>query len=428
VNGQRIPTGMIEVFRGLLNDDVNERWDLVQLQSWLGGRRASPKQQMVSGKAARPIEIAGRSYSSARAVSEALSQHWDEGLALVQSGELDQWLRRGLSDEDRTEAVNTAKTTGSEEDAVSDVTLARVCVALDPLGLIRLRNFRAMIDGMGGMLVAGFSDEQLRDAFTKIVKANIIAFSLQMMSRPRPDTFRAVANFERIGPIIHREEIGFGLERAMYVLNPNAPCRSPLFESDYVAELEHLIPALDRLARIKGAAFDSLIDRHIAAFAGARLKANIVPELRELRDARDHLGYALPAARILALVQLQTACGPAPALCGAVATMLEPSLARFHNRTTRDLVRGRMQEVATNGRLPDLIAIADDPKALEQDERGFRVAATDYAKTVQEVQRLEYERANRTAIARNISSQVASLLSGVTATIAVLVTILVKLI
>jgi eukaryotic-like serine/threonine-protein kinase len=428
VNGQRIPSGMIEVFRGLLNDDANERWGLIQLQGWLGGRRASPKQQMVPGKASRPIEIAGHSYMSARAVSEAMSRHWDEGLALLQSGELDQWLRRGLADEDRIEAVNTAKTAGSEEDEINDVTLARVCIALDPVGLVRLRNFRTMIDGVGGLLAVGLRDEAMRDAFTTIAKAGIVSFCLQMISRPRPDTLRAVSTFERISPVVHREEIGFGIERALYALNPNSSCRSPMFESDYVAELDRLIPALDRLARTKGSAFDSLIDRHIAAFVGARLKANIVPELRELRDAKDHVGYALPAARILSLVQLQTASDPAPALCAAVATMLEPSLARFHNRNTRDVIRGGMREVATTGRLSNLVAIADDATALELDEQAFRVAAKDYAVTVKRLERLEYERVNRTAISHSISSQVASLLSGVAATIAVLVTILVKLI
>ncbi len=428
VNGQRVPAGLVEVFRGLLNDDANERWGLVQLQGWLGGRRTSPKQQVVPNKASRPLEIAGQPYMSARAVSEAMSRHWDEGLGLLQSGELDQWLRRGLADEDRIEAVNTAKAAGHEEGEIDDATLARVCVALDPLGLIRLRSFRAMIDGIGGLLAVGLREEPLRNAFAVVAKTAIVSFSLEMMSRPRPDIFRAVSTFERVSPTVNREEIGFGIERALYALNPNAPCRSPMFESDYVAGLEHLVPALDRLARTKGTAFDSLIDRHIAAFVGARLKANIVPELRELRDAKDHVGYALPAARILAAVQHQTASGPAPALCGAVATMLEPSLARFHNRNTRDLIRARMQEVAQSGRLADLIAIADDPEALELDRRAFRVAAKDYANTVKQLERLEYERENRAAISRGISSQVASLLSGVAATIAVLVIILVKLI
>lgn len=428
VDGQRIPTGLIEVFRGLLNDDANDRWGLGQLQGWLGGRRASPKQQAVPAKASRPFEIAGQPYLSARAVSAAMSRHWDEGLALVQSGELDQWLRRGLADEDRTEAVNAAKAAGHEDHEFNDAMLARICIALDPIGLIRLRSFRAMIDGMGTMLAVGFRDEQTRNAFSTIARAGIASFSLQMMSRPRPDILRAASAFERNSPTAHRDEIGFGLERALYVLNPNTPCRSPMFENDYVADLEQLIPALDWLARTKGTAFDSLIDRHIAAFVGARLKANIVPELRELRDAKDHVGYALPAARILALVQQQTGSGPAPALCGAVATMLEPSLARYHNRNTRDLIRTRMQEVAAAGRLPDLIAVADDPQALELDERAFRVAEREYSTTVKELERLEYERVNRTAISQRISSQVASLISGVAATIAVLVTILVKLI
>ncbi len=427
VNGQRIPTSLIEVFRGVLNDDTNERWGIEQLQGWLGGRRSSPKQQMKSGKASRPIEIAGHPYVTARSVAEALSRHWDEGIVLTQSGELDNWLRRGLSEEGRTEAVNAAKTTGAEDGAVTDITLARVCVALDPIGLVRMRQSRAMIDGIAGLLAVQFPDEKMRDEFTAIVKANLVAFCVEMMPRPRPDQFRPVNSFERIQGLFHREDIGFGIERALYMLNPNAPCRSPLFESDYVAELNQLVPALERLARTKGAAFDSLIDRHIAAFAASRLKANVVPELRELRDAREHVGYALPAAHILAMVQSQAACGPAPALCGAVAAMLEPSLARYHNRNTRDAIRSRMQEVAAAGRLADLIAIADDTTALDQDERAFRLAAADFALTVQQAQRLEFERVNRGAISRGISSQVASLLSGVMATVAVLVTILVKL-
>jgi len=58
----------------------------------------------------------------------------------------------------------------------------------------------------------------------------------------------------------------------------------------------------------------------------------------------------------------------------------------------------------------------------------FHVAADEYANTEQRRERLEYERKNRVSISRMVSSQVASLLSGTIATVAVLVTILVKLI
>ena len=75
-----------------------------------------------------------------------------------------------------------------------------------------------------------------------------------------------------------------------------------------------------------------------------------------------------------------------------------------------------------------LIAAVDDPEVLLIDEHNFRVAAGEYAGTVQQLERLDYERENRVSIARTISSQFASLLSGVAATVAVLVTILTKLI
>jgi hypothetical protein len=428
VNALRIPTGMIEVFRGLLNDDENDRWGLEQLRAWLDGRRASPKQQVRPNKASRPLEVGGRQYVAARGVAEALSRNWDEGLELVRSGELDHWLRRGLSDEDRTEAVNTAKTTASEENVVDDMTLTRVCIALDPIGLIRIKDFRAMIDGAPRLASVGFADEAMRDAFAAMLRHNLAAFCAALTSRLRPELYKLAAAYERFNPTILREEIGFGIERAIYALNPNAPCRSPLFEADYVADLSLLVPALERLARTKGTAFDVIIDRHIAAFAGTRLKVNIVPELRELRDAKDRFGYALPAARILALIQTQTACEPAPALCGMIATMLEPALARYRNAVRRDSIRERMQDVAKSGRLDQLIAVVDDRAMLGLDEREFQAAAVEYGTAARGIERLDYERTNRAAISRRISSQVASLLSGAVSTLAVLVTILVKLV
>ena len=151
-----------------------------------------------------------------------------------------------------------------------------------------------------------------------------------------------------------------------------------------------------------------------------------MPELRELRDAKDHFGYALPAAHILSIILAHSVCGAAPALCGVIASMLEPALARYHNRNTRDDIRARMQEIAKSGRLDVLIDTIDDRNALERDDRELTYAAADHASIVQQIERLEYERANRAAISRGISSQVASLFSGVAATVAVLVKILVK--
>ncbi|MEM9684745.1 MAG: serine/threonine protein kinase, partial [Pseudomonadota bacterium] len=160
-NTARVAGDLVEVFRGLLNDDPGDRWGLEDLQMWLGGRRSSPRQQSRPAKSSLPLEVEGETHVTARSAADGLSRHWDEGLKLVESGAVDDWLRRGLADEDRIDAVNAAKSLkpGASE---SDITLARICIALDPVGPIRLRSVRAMLDGIGTELACRYADEQTR--------------------------------------------------------------------------------------------------------------------------------------------------------------------------------------------------------------------------------------------------------------------------
>ena len=59
VGGHRIQQNMIEILRGLLADDLAERWPLSDVELWANGRRMTPKQAKLPTKAARPLPIAG---------------------------------------------------------------------------------------------------------------------------------------------------------------------------------------------------------------------------------------------------------------------------------------------------------------------------------------------------------------------------------
>jgi len=427
LSSARVPAAMVEVFRGLLSDDPNDRWGLDKMQQWIGGRRASPKQQIRPAKASAPLEIGGQPYNTARGVADALSHHWDEGLTLVQNGVIDDWLRRSLADEDRTDAVNAAKILGEGDENVTDATLARIIFALDPIGPVRYRAFRATLDGMAGLLAAKYEDDNYRNAFLAIIHEHLLDFFLATNSRLRTEIYRLAAAFERLAPQVTKSDIGYGPERALYALNGSIYCRSPLFDKDYVADLAQVLPALDRLVKSKGGAIDSVMDRHIAAFVAVRMKTQVGPELRDLRDASDHFGFALPTARILAFAQEQVNGDPVPTLCSAIVEMLEPALERFHNRETRERVRTRLHDIAGAGWLGRIVATVDDKEVLFVDDHNFRAAVAEYAGTEQQLQRIAFERKNRDALARAMSSQVASLLSGMAATLVVLVTILINL-
>ncbi|MCG8545628.1 MAG: hypothetical protein MJE12_15620 [Alphaproteobacteria bacterium] len=426
---QRVSLPLMEVLRGLLNDDPRERWTLEDLENWIGGRRLSPRQQIMPAKGVRPLEFAGRYLSTARDVAEGFSRNWDAGIAAVQNGTLADWLRRSLSHEATIDAVNDARATNADDEStVDDGAMARICIALDPAGPIRLRTLRAVFSGIGNLLASNHQNEALRDDFLILVGENIAQFWVGRTSQPSLDSVRILGILERIRTYIDRSGMGQGYERAIYDLAPAAPCRSPLLEGDFVHTPGELLLVLERIAESNPGMLGNIIDVHIAAFISARMKVSINAELHDLQEGIDPFQSALAAARILSVVQDSTRVGPVPALCSVVVKMLEPGAERYHNRPHRKAVLERLRKAGESGVVNNLLAAIDDREDLKADELLYQQAVAQYVESVVGQQRLEFERKHRPALARELSGQISTLIAGVSATISILVVILVELI
>lgn len=425
---QRISQTAIEIFRGLLHDDPNERWKIDDLDLWVGGRRLSPKQQIMPVKAARPLDFAGKTLFTAPEVAEAFSRHWDAAIAVVTEGTLDHWLRRSLGDDDRTEAVKHAKSFDSDDDGTSnDTMLARVCIALDPLGPIRLRGFSANLDGIGTLLSNRHDDKEIHDLFLLLMRENLPVYWTEMNRHTSPDHFRFIAMYEKTRPYLDQAAMGQGVERAIYDLDSTSPCRSPLLEADYVVSLDQLLPALERVASSSPGSLSALVDRHIAAFIPMRMKVAIAFELRSMAAAENEMESTLAATRILALVQENAVSVEVPALCAVAVAMLEPCAGRYFNLQRRKTVVPQLKEAAKAGKFRDLLAVIDNADDLKVDEMRYQRAVAEYVSTLMQLARLNYERANRRGIARQLGAQIASLVSGSISAAAILAIILVKI-
>ena len=99
-------------------------------------------------------------------------------------------------------------------------------------------------------------------------------------------------------------------------------------------------------------------------------------------------------------------------LSGAVATLLEPSVKRFHRRTVRRRVREGLKKATRTGRLSRLVEAINDPRDVTADANAFQQAVAVYARTVMEDQRLEYEKTHRDYFAREMGAQMAATVSG----------------
>ncbi len=158
VGDERLPLPMIEVLRGLLCDDANQRWDIESLDLWLQGRRLSPLQQRVEKRAARAFPFQGKEYLNCRELAVAMARNWDLAIPPVLEGKLELWLRRAIEDKERAAAVadvvRSALAGGADKRAAADLMLSKVLMLLDPGAPIRYKGFNGMPDGFGSALAA----------------------------------------------------------------------------------------------------------------------------------------------------------------------------------------------------------------------------------------------------------------------------------
>lgn len=408
---ERISLTMMEPLRGLLNDDEHERWTIEDLSLWVSGRRLSPKQQSLPAKASRSIKIAGKEYSTARELAGGLADNWERAIEPINNGELDTWLRRSLGDEDIIEAVNLAKaayTGGGRED--DDRLIARTVIALHPQGPLRHRKFRATVEGMAALLAAKIEDSDFRRSFSEIVRGDLPLYWLESQPHLRSDTLPFVNQFDKLKPARQRRGLGTGLERVVYDLNPRLPCLSPLFERDYVLDIEFLLPAYERLAAA-GFKGRRLIDQHVASFIAARSKRPLSNEFRKIENTEQPYAFEIAQIRLLSTIQMSLPKRSYPHLCGLAARMLAPSIKRFHGRETRRQVKLRLQKSTRRGKLKDILDVVDNRRELAQDKHSFEVAIGEYTKTVLDLHKLDRDEENRGAIAALVGGQVSSIAS-----------------
>ncbi len=406
---ERISLTMMEPLRGLLNDDEHERWNIEDLSLWVSGRRLSPKQQSLPAKASRSIVIAGKEYSTARELARGLADNWERAIEPITNGELDTWLRRSLGDENIIEAVNLAKSaymgSGREDD---DRLISRIIIALHPEGPIRYRGFNATVEGLASLMAAKIEDSDACRNFSEIVRGDLPLYWLEAQPNLRSDVLPFVSQFDKLKPSLQRRGLGTGLERIAYDLNPRLPCLSPLFERDYVLDIEYLLPAYERLAR-DGFKGRRLIDQHVASFIAARSKRPLGNDFRKIENTDQPYVFEVAQIKLLSTIQLSLPKRSYPALCALAARMLAPAIKRFHGREARRQVKARLQKSMGRGRLKDILDVVDNRRELAQDKHNFEVAIGEYTKTVLDLHKLERDEQNRSSIIAAVGGQVSSI-------------------
>ncbi|MCG5243982.1 serine/threonine protein kinase [Azospirillum doebereinerae] len=420
VNQHRLPLAVNEMVRGLLVDDPKQRWTLNDLDLWVAGRRLSPKQPQISRRASRPIEFQGQEYWHCRTLARAFARQVPAAAMVIESGELDKWLRRSMGDELRAEAVNNAVQTASTGKGGSqgDRLVARVCMALDPTAPIRYRGRAMMPDGIGTMLADAFMRGESPQAPAEVVTNQLPMFWANVQSEFKPEFVPLVQTYDQLRGFLERSAYGLGVERVLYEMNPTMPCMSPLVAKQLPTNPSELLRALDWLAA-GGQRHKDPVDRHIAAFLGARHKRGDDLLFTQLGSGVEPMRRVIAMLTILSDVQARTGVDGLTHLAAWVVALLEPAFRRFHNRPQQEVVRKQADGAAHNGRLTELLKVVDDPESLRRDRLEFEAAQIAYREADAEMEKVRHTIADRNAIVESSGRQVAAITSSLLSTVMV---------
>ena len=424
--GSRIPMSLLEPLRGLLSDNLEERWTMEELGMWLDGQRLTPLQKKAKPKLENPFTFAGHDHVTTRTLARALALNVEEGAKVIKDGQLESWLRRYLKEEIMAnkvkETAELAEIHKTEVQGMDDYVVSKTSIILDPTSPIRFKGFAFMPEAFGPAMAV----EMLRrgDAQTaaESVLRGIPGVWMNAQMDNKQESSPLARTFNRVRLILQNNDTGYGIERCLYELNPSLPCQSQLIVHDYVVGIKELLPALDEAAnRVDTKTMP--VDRHVAAFIAARFDHDIGPHMNALNVPKKDQSL-IGMLSLLAVMQWRMKQGPFYGLSSWVGGLLGPAINSYYSRPTRRELESEIPTLVRKGSLPELFDLIDNAENRKIDTEGYAAAREEYAGAEKEIMEIEQTNTARSEEAERVGQQTAAISSIVMALIVISVLLL----
>jgi hypothetical protein len=397
VNDERVPVSLIECFRGLLTDDMEQRWKPENIELWLAGKRLTPVQARAEPQAQRAFKFADMEFHSIRPLSYAMYMNWDKALAIILDGSLEIWIRRGLELNDLADAVaaaikNSRAMAGQPKDQ-DDITLSRVLMVLDPRSPVRMRDFRVSLEGFGGSLAVATLGKQKLQPYTDFINRELWRHWISSQTKFHADNSQWETVFKDLRNYLKDQNSGAGIERCVYELTEWMPCLSPLIADQYVMEVKGVLPALETISKTVNAKMWP-VDRHVAAFMRARYAKGVSTQIDAMNDSRPDRA-TIGMLSVLAIVQWRLGPETLFGLASWVGGLMGPVINAYQSRPKRKEIERELPKLIRKGNLAEIYNFLDNPEERQRDAEGFAWAKAEYAAAEKQAFDLEHGQVDR---------------------------------
>ena len=275
--GEGIAGSLVTLIKGLMDDDIENRWDIPDVLSWFEGGKKKKLPEGRNWTLNRPVLFNGQMYSDRRVLADAFANFPKDAVLFLQSLDFANWASEVIRTEVLEERIETLLGVGASGEAGANLTkneyalLARVCMHLHPGGPIRFMGLAIQINSLpstvAAILKSGSKESLL--ALKEILNDKFLSILAEIVGERSEGFLDHVANVQKITGTAQSASLGRGLERVLYILNRDMPCQSTKFETLWIDNAGKFALALNSSVSrdfIKAAIFD----RHVAAYLASR--------------------------------------------------------------------------------------------------------------------------------------------------------------
>lgn len=388
-NADRFSGAILELLRGLMQDDPASRWTVDEALAWMDGRRLSPKQPTKIRKAGRALSMAEHEYNYPQTLVRDMFKTQSDAIKLIEGGTMEQWIERSIADEPLRVRYENACVSAREQGTGSgyhDRLLARVSVALDPLGPVRYKGVSVTADGVGTAMAEAFVQGHDTRQFAEMFSTGLWAFWMATLTDLNKDVTPYMTRFEAARASLRQSNVANGVERVLYILNDDVHCLSPILKDYHVRNPEQLLMAFDQIVQKSPSV--SFIDPHVMGFLANKDGRMTDPHLFDL-SSKDPVKRIIGLMKVFSITQKSYNIGPLEHLSSWCVDYVQPVIKRYHDREHQNVIKQKLEQVRNSGDLTKISELISTSEAFEYDMAGFRRAMGEFKRLKREGKDLE---------------------------------------
>ena len=417
----RFTGGVLELLRGLLNDDINQRWTVDDIINWLEGQRLSPRQGIKRMKAARPIHFNDERYFRPALLAMDLNKNQSEAVQMVESHAMEQWISRSLEDssvQKRMDSVTESMSELGRGPGYWDKLLCHMSIALDPEAPIRYKGLVLHPEGIGTSLARAMVDRMDIQPYIDIINQQTALFWLMAQSGTNIDVGAIASKFDLSRAFLRQANNAYGIERCLYFLSPECHCISEKMKGFYVRNPEDMMRAYEKMSGAPDRPY-LFFDRHTISFLSVKDRKSIDPYLVELNSEEDYKKIS-GTIKTLATIQQRSRLEKFPGICRWIADIADPIYERLHDRELRKTMKIKIAKLADLGDISRIAALIDNPQTFQDDLQLYNKARVDYYKLRQELAKLDGKLVEPGHFSAGIGREIAAIVSCIIAGLTIL--------